>query len=633
MLDFEKAKWIWISKEFNADEYAVFQKEFSCPNSKLILKICAETNYVAYLNGTMVAYGQFAGYKQVKYFDTIDLSKYAVKGKNLLKITVWYEGLNSFTHIEDGAGLIYEITDENRVVCYSDKTTFGAIDADYVCGQKRLVTIQLGYTSTKISGAKQNKLLPCIETGREVKILPRPVKKLIDFPSVFGNLLNIKNKMIYDLEREEAGYLFCEFDCEEDCVVKVSYGEHIFDGEVRRLIPGGYKNAGRDFSLDFICKKGVNKFENRFVRLAGRYLQVECDKNIKVNAVGLIPVHYPVTEKPSNFLDGLDKNIYDTCVRTLRLCMHEHYEDCPWREQALYSLDSRNQMLCGYYAFNEREFQRENLVFISYGKRSDGLLEITYPAVDTPAIPFFSLIYIVAVNEYIEHTGDTSIIEEVWQTISGIANVFIDRLGEGALLKNLPAPYWNFYEWSKGSDNDSELIDSIPRIEKTELLLNCAFVYSMNAYEKLCKIKGEKYTVDIEKVKNAIHNTFFDKQKNRYFLSDVDHSYSQLGNAFALLIGLGNADIEEGLKNDKTLVPATLSMLGFVYDALLKNPQNEQFVLDDIRRNYKYMLDCGATSFWENLDKVDELTPACSLCHGWSAIPVYYYNKILKKQL
>ena len=83
--------------------------------------------------------------------------------------------------------------------------------------------------------------------------------------------------------------------------------------------------------------------------------------------------------------------------------------------------------------------------------------------------------------------------------------------------------------------------------------------------------------------------------------------------------------------NDKTLVSATLSMLGFVYDALLKNGTNERFILRDIRTKYKYMLEQGATSFWENLREVDKLSAACSLCHGWSAIPVYYYNVLREK--
>lgn len=43
-------------------------------------------------------------------------------------------------------------------------------------------------------------------------------------------------------------------------------------------------------------------------------------------------------------------------------------------------------------AFNDYQYQRANLVFISKGTRADGILELTYPAVNTPAIPFFSLI-------------------------------------------------------------------------------------------------------------------------------------------------------------------------------------------------------------------------------------------------
>ena len=43
-------------------------------------------------------------------------------------------------------------------------------------------------------------------------------------------------------------------------------------------------------------------------------------------------------------------------IRTLELCMHEHYEDCPWREQGLYAYDSRNQILYGYYVWGNYDF-------------------------------------------------------------------------------------------------------------------------------------------------------------------------------------------------------------------------------------------------------------------------------------
>lgn len=39
-----------------------------------------------------------------------------------------------------------------------------------------------------------------------------------------------------------------------------------------------------------------------------------------------------------------------------------------------------------------------------------------------------------------------------------------------------------------------------------------------------------------------------------------------------------------------------------------------------------YMLDQGATSFWETIKGEEDFHCAGSLCHGWSALPVYYYR-------
>ena len=38
------------------------------------------------------------------------------------------------------------------------------------------------------------------------------------------------------------------------------------------------------------------------------------------------------------------------------------------------------------------------------------------------------------------------------------------------------------------------------------------------------------------------------------------------------------------------------------------------------------MLSRGATSFWETLSGSKGITGGGSLCHGWSAIPVYFYH-------
>ena len=75
-------------------------------------------------------------------------------------------------------------------------------------------------------------------------------------------------------------------------------------------------------------------------------------------------------------------------------------------------------------------------------------------------------------------------------------------------------------------------------------------------------------------------------------------------------------------------VECTLSMKCFLYDALLKTDEKyKNFVLSEIRKNYEYMLNAGATSAWETIKGAEDFGGAGSLCHGWSAIPIYYYHK------
>ena len=51
-----KAKWIWISDNPKSEEYGFFKESFMYENGKVVLKIAAETDYIAYINGKMVSF-------------------------------------------------------------------------------------------------------------------------------------------------------------------------------------------------------------------------------------------------------------------------------------------------------------------------------------------------------------------------------------------------------------------------------------------------------------------------------------------------------------------------------------------------------------------------------------------------
>lgn len=610
MID-QKAKWIWINDDPQKNEYAIFEERLSYSGERAVFTVCAETDYVLSVNGAVVSFGQFAGYPFQKYYDEIDISGFLKTGSNVITLSVRYEGVNSATHIDDGAGVIFSCTLDGKRALFSSKDTLCAYDERYAQHSHRSITVQLGLASDMHWG-KSKADRKSVEISKTRNIRERPVRKAEIQHFVCGHPVS-GGSDLYDLGREEAGYLYLKTRSTSQANVKVAYGEHLADGCVR------YQIGSRDFSLNFEIPPGECEFTQYFVRIAGRYLQVFLPENVEVLSIGVIPTLYPLTEKENHFT-GLDKKIYDTCVRTLRLCMNAHYEDCPWREQALYVLDSRNQMLCGYYAFEETEFPRAMLAFMSQGKRTDGFLELTYPAIHTPAIPFFSFMYPVAVYEYVKHTGDRTILDEVRPTMFGILNGAKERIDETGLIKDFEKDFWNFYEWSKYSDGYGDR-------EDYHLILNCAYVYSAERLAELCP----EFTADTKKIKAAVVRHFRNEKTGLFSVSVKEKDqYSQLGNAFALLIGLGDEKTVNAVKNCENMIPATLSMLSFVYDAILKyDAQGAAFVLNDIREKYGYMLKCGATSFWETLEGESAFHRAGSLCHGWSALPVYYLQTLV----
>ena len=66
----------------------------------------------------------------------------------------------------------------------------------------------------------------------------------------------------------------------------------------------------------------------------------------------------------------------------------------------------------------------------------------------------------------------------------------------------------------------------------------------------------------------------------------------------------------------------------YFYDALLSvGDDYKDYVIKDIEDKYGYMLSCGATTFWETIEGWHAFSSAGSLCHGWSALPIYYFDK------
>ena len=86
---------------------------------------------------------------------------------------------------------------------------------------------------------------------------------------------------------------------------------------------------------------------------------------------------------------------------------------------------------------------------------------------------------------------------------------------------------------------------------------------------------------------------------------------------------------EDGGKGEfLQVVKSSLAYDIFRYEALLMldAPKYRGYILQDIDRIYGVMKDAGATSFWETYGGHEDFNGAGSLCHGWSAACVYFYD-------
>ena len=131
--------------------------------------------------------------------------------------------------------------------------------------------------------------------------------------------------VILDLRKESTGLLELDIELPKEATVYVGFGEHLDDLRVRTDV------GKRQFCGVYHAKAGRQTFTHYYKRIGARYLQLHIyAPDMTLYYAGIRPVMYPV-EYISDFDCGdfLMNKIYAVSLDTLRLCMHEHYEDCP----------------------------------------------------------------------------------------------------------------------------------------------------------------------------------------------------------------------------------------------------------------------------------------------------------------
>lgn len=618
-------KWIWTDINSDIDVYGEFKTDFYYDEGELSLEISADSEYAVFINDKFVCSGQYADFPWYKVYDRINLDKYAQIGLNILSIWVWHCGDYNSCHYINRAGVCFTLLENGNVKAYSDEHTQSRPLPNFTSGNKKLITPQMGLSFRADGTVVPSKFSNSVQlSNMPGELYLRPISHLQILEKLTATRIS---KNVYDLGREIVGFPFIELCAPYGEEITVSFGERITDeGRVPRKI------GVRDFSYVVIGNGENMSVFNPLRKLGLRYFEVS--GNCTVSCIGVIPLQYPFSEIKRNFKDERRQKIYDVAVRTLKLNAFEHYFDCPWREQAFYALDSRFQMRYGYYAFEGAEYQYAALKLMSEDRNSSGHVSLVVPATCSQVIPSFSLFYVIAMEEYASHTGDVRLIDKYFDKITRIILLFSENKKNGLVQNFSNGDFWNFYEWN------SELDGTTYKYEE-DCVLNLNYVLGLQSLIKICKALGRDYAIyqqEIKDVNNKINSKYFDEASGLYKTTAKSVKFTELCNAYAVLAGTATGERAKKIckvlaDTDSGLTECTLCMLSFKYDALIKVDKEgySEYILGDIDKKYSYMLDCGATSFWETLKGWSDFDNAGSLCHGWSALPVYYYSLLDKE--
>ena len=639
---FENSKWIWANEATGKDVHAEFYGEFTWTDGDSVCRLSCDSDYVLYINGAAVASNQYGDYEHFKSYDTLDITSYLKAGNNQFAVRVWHFGENSQRYAYAKAGLIFEVVNGENYLLVSDEKITGRKSRAYLSGKCKNITSQLGFSFAYNANledewtiGKGAGFVPCVCIDKNCTFVARPNEKLVlrgMAESIIVESSADKKHYIVDLGRESVGLPSLSLISETaDNYILITFGELLENGHIKRFI------GNRDFSFEYTAKAGKNQFVDHCLRLGCRYLEFFCDVPIELEYAGLILQEYPVEVGQVCVEDDFDRKMYDLSVRSLQLCMMEHYVDCPWREQCLYAFDSRSQMLFGYHAFvgGNYRYARSNLELYGKSPLIGGLLPICAPCTVDLCIPSFALHYFAELKEYTQYSGDTTLAEEMYPRLCEVMDCFLKNRKNGMVCLFAERTYWNFYDWSPYMDGS--FVEGVNLLDEArpDMMANALTVMALSALEYMCEKTGKVYPykgVKEEIIENT-RNTFFVKEDGLFSIKVNERVYTDLANSVAVLNGFTTEEetkyICEKICEGK-MYASSISTKIFKYDALLQTDEAlyKDYVLNDMRKDFKVMIDAGATSTWETMDGAVAFDNAGSLCHAWSALPAYYFHRL-----
>ncbi len=659
-----RSSWIWHdgtpTATSQAGDYAVFARHFTVADAEAVRLECAvsaDAEYRLFCNGACVGSGPVRGDGALCYYDVYDLAPYLRSGANELRAEV-VSFAGYFPDFDRGGAPMSRMCVTGAFLL--DATVSGADGREEFIGTdgKWLAEASAERRFFSVPG------VPCAGPGEEFRPAPKRepahaakvLERAWTAPDVWNSLLpyRLEARQIPALRRTMQSFTGV-FDC-----------RGVDDGCVAAMRDGGYveipAHGSCEFTLDFgeettarcrIQAEGNGTIELYYAEQlqwqGRRHFQPEAPHEPvagpmrDIVAVAAIPANwqsffirafrfvavritagaggmkllagraersvYPYGNTGSFVCDDPQLNtMWEVSRRTLELCSHDLFEDCPYYEQLQYAADARIGARSACAASGDTALARQAIEHFRRSLTPEGLTAGSYPTRSKVLLPLWSLHYIGMVYDYYLYSGDAGTARHHRNVMRQVLEWFAAHQEASGVVGRLP--YWCVADFSGGWPWQGEP----PGVKKeASALPNLMYADALHQYFLMT---GEPWAeAEYQALKQAVLQVFYDAGRKLFADTAAGETFSTLTNATALLAGI--VDDGEALA-DALANPAVHKAALFgnfqVFEAL---QQSSQFAAAEALLGEWEKLLIPGRSVWPEGTPVPR-----SECHVWSALPL-----------
>jgi len=672
----------WISKRDVSGQnnlYLQFVHSFSCSQKEdITVYITAVSNYELMINGKMIGRGPAVSDQSYYYYDQYQIDNNLLRnGNNVIAVLLFHDGVNS--HSEQGyvygePGLLVMVkgkhlkfvSDSSWKVKRSEVYTGITMESgntlisrwggykEFYNGHKADNWAEPGYVHSDWANAIEiadavsesfvQNLIELDTNGLDSNwVYPN---RIVDIAANLGNVSISADSLPIPYTKNDI--LIEAGECGSMPSVTLDFGIMAV-GYPEIAINGGpfvceiwYGESLDLYRLDVIRFQGESVWHS-YQRRAFRFVQLKfiaIESSVQIRYVRLEQSFYAYNS--NGVVESSDKQIneiMEVSKYTQKLCTSHHFEDCPWRERALWVFDMRIMALTNYYIYGNPEIVSKCIRQMFALQRTDGSIPPAGPKNNNMFFIDFCLHLISTLREYYDYTGDVELLCELAPKLERLVS-YIDSYVDNQGLLDSAHGKQPFLDWCRDLDKKGKSI--ILNSLYSRCLDDLICIYAV------CNRDISKFVAARKRLKANINLWLFDEQKgvyrDTYYANELSKKVSIQSNYAAIYGGFVNREqMNELLSRTLALadhkVPFGPAFYLIIFDALAKAGKYAE-ILEHIKTYWGGMLDRGARTWWEVFDPVTPKyvyphpflgnTPTfekdwipVSTCHGWGSVPAY----------